>query len=162
MPLLGLAAVDLVEVAEGLAVVGDQGQVDGQPLAVLAQRLGQVPGQGGVEPPLQGGVVGQGGQQGLAGRLVGGGVAEAPAGVGQRGDPGGGGQQQRPEDLGRGLALVVLELEVGLQVLGGEAMDLVAVEGMIVSGAWLPPVMTLCAKSHSSEGPCVHLPQPFG
>ena len=30
----GLAAIDLVEVAEGLAVVGDQRQVDGQPLSV--------------------------------------------------------------------------------------------------------------------------------
>ena len=78
---LGLAAVDLVEVAEGLAVVGDQGQVDGQPLEVLAERLGQVPGQRGVELPLQGGVVGQGGQQGLAGRLVGGGVV---GGAGRR------------------------------------------------------------------------------
>ena len=29
---LGLGAVDLVEVAERLAVVGDQRQVDGQPL----------------------------------------------------------------------------------------------------------------------------------
>ena len=78
---LGLAAVDLVEVAEGLAVVGDQGQVDGQPLEVLAQGLGQVPGQGGVELPLQGGVVGQGGQQRLACRLVGGAVV---GGAGRR------------------------------------------------------------------------------
>ena len=46
----------------------------------------------------------------------------------RRGDPGGGGQQEGPEDLGRHFALVVLELEVGLQVLGGEAMDVVAVE----------------------------------
>ena len=37
---LGLGAIDLVEVAERLAVVGDQRQVDGQPLAVSAQRLG--------------------------------------------------------------------------------------------------------------------------
>ena len=91
---LGLAAVDLVEVAEGLAVVGDQGQVDGQPLEVLAQRLGQVPGQRGVELPLQDGVVGKSGQERLACRLVGGGVAKALAGVGQRGDPGGSGQQE--------------------------------------------------------------------
>ncbi len=94
--------------------------------------LGQVPGEGGVESPLQDGVVGEGGQEGLACRLVGGGVAEASAGVGQRGDAGGGGQQQRPEGTGRRLALVVLELEVGLQVFGGGAMDLVAVEDMIL------------------------------
>jgi hypothetical protein len=87
-----------------------------------------VPGQRGVELSLQDGVVGQCGQEGLAHRLVGGGVAEALAGVGQRGDPGRGGQQQRPKDLSRGLALVVLELQMGLQVLGGEAVDLVAVE----------------------------------
>jgi hypothetical protein len=53
------------------------------------------------------------------------------AGVGQRGDPGGGGEQERPEDLGRGPALVVLEVQVSLQVLGGDAMDLVAVEDMM-------------------------------
>jgi hypothetical protein len=129
---LGLAAVDLAEVAEGLAVVGDQRQVDGQPLEVSAQRLGQVTGEGRVELPLQLGIVGERRQQRLAGRLVRGGVAEPPAGVGERGDAGGGGQQQRPEDRCRGLPLVVLELEVGLQVRGGGAMDLVAVERMIL------------------------------
>ena len=89
---LGLAAVDLGRVAEGLAVVGDQGQVDGQSLGVLAERLGQVSSQRGVELSLEGGVVGQGGQQRLACRLVGGGVAQALAGVGEGGHPGGGGQ----------------------------------------------------------------------
>ena len=82
----------------------------------------------GVELPLQGGVVGHGGQERLACRLVGGDVVQTLAGIGQRRDPRGGGQQQRPEDLGRGLALVVLELQVGLKVFGGEAMDLLAVE----------------------------------
>ena len=90
--------------------------------------LGRCPASAALSCRCKRGVVGQGGQQRLACGLVGGGVAEALAGVGQRGDPGGGGQQERPEDLGRGLALVVLELEVGLQVLSGEAMDLVAVE----------------------------------
>jgi len=128
----GLAAVHLGGVAEGLAVVRDQCQVDGQPLGMPAQRLGQMPGEGGVELTLQPGVVGEGGQQGLAGRLVGGRVSEPMAGVGERGDPGGGGQQERPEDGGRGLALVALELQVGLQVFRSGAMDLVAVEGMIL------------------------------
>ena len=41
---LGLATVDLVEVAKRLAVVGDQGQVDGQSLGVLAAAtLGRCP-----------------------------------------------------------------------------------------------------------------------
>jgi hypothetical protein len=34
---LGLPSVDLVEIAERLAVVGDQGQVNGQSLEVLAE-----------------------------------------------------------------------------------------------------------------------------
>jgi hypothetical protein len=76
---LGLAAADLVEVAERLAMVGDQCQVNGQPLEVRAQRLGRVPGQRGIELLLQLGVAGQGRQQGLARRLVGRGVAEALA-----------------------------------------------------------------------------------
>ncbi len=91
-----------------------------------------MPGQGGVELPLQRGVVGQCGKQRLACGLVGGAVAEASTGVGQRGDPGRGGQEQGPEGLGRGLALVVAELKMGLQVLGGGAVDLPAVEGMIL------------------------------
>src|ERR1019366_6537591 len=128
--------VDLVEIAEGFAVVGDQRQVDGQALGVLAERLGQVPGERGVELSVQRGVIGQGGQQRLASRLVGGGVAEALAGVGQRGDAGGGGQQERPEDLGRDLAFVVLELEVGLQVLGGELVESLAVEDTMGSACY--------------------------
>ena len=68
------------------------------------------------------------------------------AGVGERGDPGGGGEQERPEDLGRDLALVVLELQVSLQVVGGEAMDLSCGRGYDGAGAWLPPVMTRCSK----------------
>jgi hypothetical protein len=127
---LGLAAIDLVGMAERRAVVRDQGQVEGQPLEVLAQRLGQVPGQRRVELPLQRGGVGPSGQQRLACGLVGGGIAQRLASVGQRGDPSGG-EQERPEDLGRGPALVVLEVQVSLQVLGGDAMDLVAVEDMM-------------------------------
>ena len=56
------------------------------------------------------------------------GVVEPSAGVGQRGDPGGGGQQQCPEGPSRGLAFVALELEMGLQVLFGQAVDPLAVE----------------------------------
>jgi hypothetical protein len=46
----------------------------------------------------------------LARRLVGGDLVEASAGVGQGGDAGGG-HQERPEDLGEGLAFGVLELK---------------------------------------------------
>jgi len=67
------------------------------------------------------------GQPRLARRLAGVGVAEAPAGGGECGDPGGG-QKERPEDMGCGLALGIPDL----QVLGGAAVDLVAVERMMV------------------------------
>ena len=58
----------------------------------IAERLGNVPGQCGVELLLQGGVVGECGQEGLACSLVRGAVEQSLAGVGQRGDPSGGGQ----------------------------------------------------------------------
>src|SRR5262249_32523888 len=45
---LGRAAVDLGRVVQGLAVVGDQVQVDGQRLAAAAQGVGEVALQGGV------------------------------------------------------------------------------------------------------------------
>ena len=94
----------------------------------LRSVLGMYPAECGVELSLQRGVVGQRGEERLACRLVGGAVAEPLAGVGQRGDAGGGGQQERPEDVGRDLAFVVLELEMVLQVFGGETMDVLAVE----------------------------------
>ena len=45
-------------------MVGDQDQVGGQALRSAAQGPGQVAGQGGVEPAVQLGEVGQGGDQG--------------------------------------------------------------------------------------------------
>ena len=79
---LGLAAVDLAGVLQGLAVVGDQGQVDGQGLAAPAEGLGQVALQGAVEAALQL-VDSRGGWP--AGRVrggVGGGVAQGGTGGG--------------------------------------------------------------------------------
>jgi hypothetical protein len=79
---LGLAADDFLGIAQGQAVRGVQGQVDGHPWAALAQRLGQISGQGAVEPPLGFGAVGQGGPRGQPRGLVGRGNAEAFASIG--------------------------------------------------------------------------------
>ena len=67
------------------------------------------------------------------------------AGVGQRGDAGGGGQQERPED-GPRLALVVLELQVVLQVWAARRWTGCG-RGYDGVGASLPPVMTPFQKS---------------
>src|SRR5512142_1516400 len=73
---LGLAAVDLLAVAEGLPVVGDQGQVDRQPLPAAAQRLGEPARQGEVEAALQLRVVREAGVDRLADGFLGGGPVE--------------------------------------------------------------------------------------
>jgi len=57
---LGLAADDFLGNAQGQAVQGVQRQVDGHPWAALAQRLGQIAGQGEVVTPLGFGAVWQG------------------------------------------------------------------------------------------------------
>ena len=131
-PALGLRAVDLVGVVQRLAMIGDQDQVDGQALRPAAQGPGQVAGQGGVEPALQLGEVGQGGDQGQAGRLVGGGVAQALAGIRERGDAGGGVEQQGQQRPGAALGSVVRELEMVLKDRGGAAVDLPGGEGRIL------------------------------
>src|SRR5262249_57791163 len=87
---LGLAAVDLGRVAQRLAVVGDQVQVDGQGLAAAAQGTGQVALQGAVDAPLQFVGLGQGGQQGVVDRGVRRGAAQRRAGGRDRGDAAGG------------------------------------------------------------------------
>src|SRR5206468_5345188 len=87
---LGVAAVDLRGVMQRLAVVGDEGEVDGQGLALAAQRLGQVAVQGAVEAALQLGEGGPAGQQGVVGGGVGGRVAQGGTGRGQGGGPAGG------------------------------------------------------------------------
>src|SRR5205807_1069159 len=50
---LGLAAVNLLQVVQGQAVVGDQVQVDGQGLPAAPQSLGQVALQGAIDAALQ-------------------------------------------------------------------------------------------------------------
>ena len=143
---LGLAAVDLVGVVQGLAVVGDEGQVDGQRLAAAAQGLGQVALQGAVEAALQFGEGGQGGQQGIVGGGVGGGVAQGGAGGGQRGDAAGGVEQDGPEHAGAALGAVVLEAQVFLA--GWTGVRAWTVPGVMVEWgcAWLPPGMNLVAQ----------------
>ena len=53
---LGLGAVDLIGVVQVSAVIGNQGQVDGQRLTPSAYGLGQVALEGAVESALQFGV----------------------------------------------------------------------------------------------------------
>jgi hypothetical protein len=129
---LGLPTVDLLGVAEVLAVIGDQGQVDRQPLAPPAQRSGQTTGQGAVELPLKFGELGHRGDEGFADRLLGGELVESPARGVDRGDPGGGDQEDGPEGRGRDLPLVGAERDVLLKETGGGLMDLLAVQRTMV------------------------------
>src|SRR5262249_54060700 len=110
----GLAAVDLGAASQGQAVVGDQRQVDGQPLPTPAQPTGQAVGQGGVEAALQFVPVRQPVAQGQPRGLGRGGAEQAPAGGGQGGQPGGGGQQQVEERPGRAAGAEVGQAQVGL------------------------------------------------
>ena len=130
---LGLAAVDLVLAVQRLAVVGDQGQVAGQRLAPLLQALGQVGPQTAVEAALQLGIRGQGGQQGVVGGTVRGGVTQAGTGGGQRTDAAGGPEQDRPQNPDLALGAVVLEADVTLTQLSGVAVDSLAVDGILAT-----------------------------
>src|SRR5947199_229624 len=85
---LGRAAVDLVGVVPGAAVVGDQVQVDGEGPPAAAQGVRQVALQGAVEAALQLVDLGEGGQEGVVGGLVAGGVEQGLAGGPQRGNAG--------------------------------------------------------------------------
>jgi hypothetical protein len=105
-------------------MAGDQDQVGGQALRPAAQGPGPVAGQRGVEPAEQLGEVGQGGDQGQSGRFVGGGVAQGPAGIRQRGDARRGIEQQGEQRPGAALGSVIRELEVVLKDRGGAAVDL--------------------------------------
>ena len=131
-PALGRRAIDLVGVVQRLAVIGDQDQVGGQALRSAAQGPGQVAGQGGVEPALQLGEVGQGGDQGQPGGFVGRCVAQALAGIRERGEARGGVEQQGEQRPGAALGSVVGELEVVLKDRGGAAVDLPGGEGRIL------------------------------
>jgi hypothetical protein len=118
--------------AERLAVIGDQDQVGGQALRPAAQGPGQVAGQGGVEPAEQLGEVGQGGDQGQPGRLVGRRVAQGLASIRERGEACGGVEQQGQQGPGAALGSVVGELEVVLKDRGGTAVDPPGGEGRIL------------------------------
>src|SRR5262249_60705631 len=113
---------DRGRVVQGLAVVGDQVQVDGQRLPAAAQGRGQVPLQGPVDAALQFGQRGQRGQQGVVGRRVGGGRAEGGTGGGEGRNPTSGVAEDSPEHAGGAFGPGVLKAEGLLaEGLGGGA-----------------------------------------
>src|SRR5262249_15707038 len=104
--------VDLGGVLQGLAVVGDQVQVDGQGLAAAAQGRGQVALQGAVDAALQFADLGQGGQQGVVDGGIGRGPRQGGAGSGEGGDAAGGVDEDGPEHAGGTLGAVVVQAQV--------------------------------------------------
>ena len=131
-PAFGLGAVDLVGVVLRLAMIGDQDQIGGHALRAATQGPGQVAGQGGVESALQFGKIGQGGDEGQARGLVGGGVAQGLAGIGERSNPSGRVKQQGEQQTGPALGSVVAEFQMVLEDDGGAAVDLRGGEGKIL------------------------------
>ena len=126
----GLPPVDLGRVLKRLAVVGPKGQVAGQRRPGAGQAAGQVGGQGPVQPPLQLLVVGEGSEQGAADGLGGGGGQ--PLGGGEhRGQPGSGQEHHRQEDRRRAAAAGLRQAQVGEQPVGGEAVNVLAGEGIL-------------------------------
>src|SRR5262249_3391644 len=122
---LGVAAVDLGVVQGMLAVVGQQGQVDDQPqrsLALAAQRPGQVGAEGGIDLALEFFETEEVGVEGVGVGVLAGGAGQAAAGLGDRGDPGRGGEEDGEEDGGGDLALAA-ELQMRLAEVDGEAID---------------------------------------
>lgn len=113
-------------------VVGDQRQVDGQPLPLAAQRLGETAGERAVELPLQDGEVGDVGVDRLAKGLLGGESAEPLTGGMERADDRGGDQKDRPEHVAGDRPLVVVQRQVRLQKRHGRPVDLLAVERTMV------------------------------
>jgi len=118
---LDLAAVEFVGVLVGLAVVGQQREIDGQPLAAATQ-LGQAGAQGPVAAPFQELAFRQIGQQRLADGLGRGRPPQAEGGREQRGQPGTGGEDDREQRLGWTGPAVVGQREVGAQQVGGLVM----------------------------------------
>src|SRR5206468_5166114 len=108
----GFAAVDFLGVAQRLAMVGDQVQVDRQGLLAAAQAAGQVPLQGAVDAALQLSRLGEGGEQGVVDGGVGGGALEGGAGGGQGGDPAGGVEEHGPQGAGGAFGAVALQAQV--------------------------------------------------
>src|SRR3712207_4007588 len=129
--LLGLAAVDLARVAQRLAVVGDQDQVDGQGLAPSAEGLGEITLQGAVEAALQLVDVGGGGHQGGMDGGVAGGVAQGGAGGGAGDESGGGVEEDGQEVKGGTAGPVVLEAQVALAKSGGVGGNVTRGDGIL-------------------------------
>src|SRR5207248_9906867 len=119
----GLGAVDLLEVAQRLAVVGDQDQVHGQGLALAAQGLGQVALEGAVDAAWQFGKGRQGGQQGIVGGGVRRGIKQGSTGGGQGSDAAGSVEEDGPQDAGAALGSVVGQADMLLDTPGGTGMD---------------------------------------
>ena len=131
--LLGLAAIDLVGVRQGLAVVREQGQIDGQGLAAAAQRLGQVALQAAIEAALQFVDLGERGEQGGAHGRIRGRLREGATGGGHRGKAGGGIEQERQQGEGRTFGAVILEAEVLLAQRGGMLVNGPGSDGILRS-----------------------------
>src|SRR5262249_22479371 len=144
-------------VVQGLAVVGDQVQVDGQRLPAAAQGRGQVPLQGPVDAALQFGQRGQRGQQGVVGRRVGGGRAEGGTGGGEGRNPTSGVAEDSPEPAGGAFGPVVLKAEVLLAEGLGVGADSGGGDGIMVGAHGSLPGDSV-STSHSREGPCVWHP----
>jgi hypothetical protein len=90
-----------------MAIVSEQGQVDGEREGAFSgptQVAGQVGGEGGVDPPFDRVEVAQLGIQGGGEGLLAGGLGEPPAGLVDRGDACGGGEEDREDDLAGNLA----------------------------------------------------------
>jgi hypothetical protein len=128
---LGPAAVDLVAVAQGLSVVGDEHQIDGQRLTAASEATGQVALQGAVEAPLQLGEVGQGGQQGVVGGRVGRGVAQGGAGGGQGAETTGGPEEDGPQNAGAALGAVIAQADMLLNQPRGAGVDVAGGDGIL-------------------------------
>ena len=126
---LGLAAIDLVVLLGVGAVEGEQREVEGHDLGLFAERLGQVPGQGGIDLSFQEVVVGQRLVERGRDHLLVGDTAKSLAGIGERGDACGGGEEDGQEHSS-GDPLGVAELEVGLAALDGVAIDLSRGQGV--------------------------------
>src|SRR5207248_516254 len=127
----GLAAVDLVGVAQGLAVVGHELQVDGQGLSAAAEGLGQVALQGAVEAALQLRDRGQGSQQGIVGGRIGGRSPQGSAGGGQGADTRGSPKENGPQDAGLAGGAVVFQADIPLADVLGIGVDGAAGDGIL-------------------------------
>ncbi len=125
---LGLTAVDLLEVVCGLAMIGDQGQVDGQPLPAPPQLGGQAGPQRPVDAPLQLGVIRQRGVQRIVNRLLRRRILQAVTSGGNRGTLPGRRQENREQERCRAVGAVIAQLQVFRQDAHGVALEPFAVE----------------------------------